>query len=193
MAAPYLAALHRTVAALQSQLSETQYQLQEARRFGRLTRKLHCQDSTLNSAPVDWIYNGDMRMWSEPVVDELTDEKGGGKEEFQAVQTWVEGVPALAANWSAHFEGYSYSLHGEHTPRRTASARIPSTFSSALQLHHPLHQAPVCAHADRKFDAGFKAIQQQMGHGSIRVDLANNGLIGGAYQVSASGAAFVRS
>jgi hypothetical protein len=125
MAAPYLAALHRTVAALQSQLSETQYQLQEARRFGRLTRELHCHASTLSSAPVDWIYNGDMRMWGEPVVDEPTDERGGGEEAFQAVQTWVEGLPALAANWSAHFEGYSYSLHGAHTTLSTASARSP--------------------------------------------------------------------
>ena len=147
MAAPYLAALHRTVAALQSQLSETQYQLQEARRFGRLTRKLHCEDSTLpqdSAAAVrDWIYNGDMRMWSEPAVvdEEPTGEKGGGEQQaFQAVQTWVEGVPALAANWSAHLEGYTYSLHGarkgfHHTRNYTESTLV---FSPASNLHRPL-------------------------------------------------------
>jgi hypothetical protein len=37
--------------------------------------------------------------------------------------------------------------------------------------------------ADRKFDMGIAATEQQVGHGSIRVDLANNGIIGGAYQV----------
>jgi hypothetical protein len=106
VAAPYLAALHRTVASLQAQMSETHYQLHEAARLARLSRQLYCdREAHLPGQKVDWIYNGDMGMWSEPVEETEGAEGGDGF-------LWVERSPALAANWSVHFAGYTYSLHG---------------------------------------------------------------------------------